>query len=106
MLSRLGGAAITSSGPARSLDRRSGNSRQDETHPDTLTAPTVTVGANFLSRLFSLPQSFCFFDLLLNLSSEALKKKCLVFWEIPKPDVLLVSAYILCGCFLSSALPL
>lgn len=38
MLSRLGGAAMTSSGPVFSLDSWSGNSRQDETHPDTLTA--------------------------------------------------------------------
>lgn len=45
MLSWLGGAAMTSSGPACSLDSRSGNSRQDETHPDTLATlalPTVT----------------------------------------------------------------
>lgn len=64
MLSQLGGAAMTSSGPACSLDRRSGNSRQDETHPDTLTAPTlptVTVGAEVLPRIFSLPQKVLFF---------------------------------------------
>lgn len=41
MLSRLGGAAPVSSGPVSSLDIQSGNSRQDEPHPDTVTATTL-----------------------------------------------------------------
>lgn len=61
MLSRLGGAAMTSSGPACSLDSRSGNSRQDETHPDTLTAPSllaVTVGVRcFAQNILSSSES-------------------------------------------------
>lgn len=63
MLSQLGGAVITSSGPAFSLDSRTGNSRQDETHPDTLTAPalpTLTVEAEVLPRILCPPQAFFF----------------------------------------------
>lgn len=76
MLSPLGGAAMTSSGPACSLDSWSGNSRQDETHPDTLTAPTlptVTDEDEVLPRIFSLPQSFKISE------SGHKKKKCWVF---------------------------
>ena len=67
MLSRLGRAAMASSGPTCSLDSWSGNSRQDEAHPDTLTAlalPNVTVKAGGLTRIFSPPQRvFWFFSL-------------------------------------------
>lgn len=79
MLSRLGGAAMTSSGPACSLDRRSGNSRQDETHPDTLTAPalpTVTVGPEVLPRIFCLPQRvFVFLTLVVKTSDSGHKRR-------------------------------
>lgn len=72
MLSRLGGAAMASSGPACSLDSRSGNSRQDETHPDTLTAPAlpgVTARPEVLPRIFSLPQrAFVFLTLVVKTS--------------------------------------
>lgn len=81
MLSRLGGAAMASSGPACSLDSWSGNSRQDETHPDTLTAqalPTVTVKGR------SLAQNILFFFFFLTLvvktsDSGARKEKCWLF---------------------------
>lgn len=67
MLSQLGGAATTSSGPACSLDSQSGNSRQDKTHPDTPTArlgrTAVTDEDEALLRMLSLPQNFFFSDL-------------------------------------------
>lgn len=63
MLSRLGGAVITSSGPAFSLDSRAGNSRQDETHPDTLTAQLCLLWQLRLKFCpeYCPPQAFFFF---------------------------------------------
>lgn len=46
MLSLLGGAAMTSSGLAFSLDIWSGNIRQDETHPDALTVLSAATELN------------------------------------------------------------
>lgn len=83
MLSRLGGAAMTSSGPTCSLDSWSGNSRQDETHPDTLTAlvlPTVTARAELFVQNILFSSDFCFSDLGSVTQTEtwqrAQKKKC------------------------------
>lgn len=64
MLSQLGGAATTSSGPACSPDSQSGNSRQDKTHPDTPTAPTRLHhsdrwGWSFARNALSSSESFC-----------------------------------------------
>lgn len=110
MLSRLGGAAMTSSGPACSLDSRSGNSRQDETHPDTLTAPalpTVTVGSEVLPRIFSLPQRYIyiiFFFLLpwlLKHLTQGTKEEVFGILEIPQPAALHVSGHRLRGSVLT-----
>lgn len=72
MLSLMGGAAMTSSRLACSLDSWSGNSRQDETHPDTLAAPTLP---KFCPEYSFILRVFVFLSTLVVKISESWKER-------------------------------
>lgn len=64
MLSLLGGAAMTSSGLAFSLDSWSGNIRQDETHPDTLTVLSTATELDSAADVLFSSQNCIFLTML------------------------------------------
>lgn len=86
MLSLLGGAVMTSSGAAFSLDSWSGNIRQDETHPDTLMCLSTVTKLKFCFRC-SFPQKITLFLTMLKCLNAVGEKYC-VFGETPQPVAL------------------
>lgn len=107
MLSRLGGAAMTSSGPPFSLDSRSGNSRQDETHPDTMTAPALSArcdsrGWGFAQNILFSSEFLFFWPWLFTLLLLCPHSDVLSVWEIPKQLFLVLFSALLRNDFPST----